>query len=99
VSESLYVYYRVRAGAEPVVRAAASQLQEALRPFCAETGLQHRSDDPLTWMEIYRDIRDRSAFMAAMQNLTDVTLWCDTLEANRHGQTRVDEWFRDLPSL
>lgn len=97
MSESLYVYYRVRAGAEPVVRAAVSQLQEALRPFCGETGLQHRSDDPLTWMEIYRDIRHRSAFAAAMRHLTDTALWRDALEANRHGQTRVDEWFRNLP--
>jgi hypothetical protein len=61
LNEAVYVYYKVRAGAEAElltrVRAMQAALQNTLHStleITLETELARRRDDPSTWMEVYR---------------------------------------------
>lgn len=61
------MYYRVVPEDAAAARAEVATLQAALAPCCGSPPrLARRCDDPTTWMEIYEDLADASAFVAAM---------------------------------
>jgi len=64
---SYYVYYRV--GAERLENVRSS-VQEIFKTIESETGIRgrwlRRSDDPLTCMEVYENVRDEPAFEALL---------------------------------
>lgn len=63
----LYVYYRVAPGGENGARRAVRRLLETLAGATGVTGTLHRhADDPLTWMEVYRDVADTDRFLSAL---------------------------------
>lgn len=75
-----YIYYRVLADdaeTELLIRG----MQSRLGCSSGVSGyLLKRSDDPLTWMEVYENIDDEVAFerqMECMLNATDITMFID----------------------
>jgi len=65
-----FVYYRVRGGLDTgSVRARVKLMQASLAQGFddLETRLLQRADEAATWMEIYRGVRDRQAFEAALE--------------------------------
>jgi len=63
-----YVYYK----AEPAKLAALRTLVEGLfTEIEKQTGVRgrwmHRRDDPLTYMEVYEDVKDEEAFEALLE--------------------------------
>lgn len=84
-----YVYYTLPADADPRRReAAARTLIAAVEAATGVAGrLQQRADQPLTWMEVYEQVSDRSAFTRLLGEL-----------ARWHGmpEPRHIEWFVDM---
>ncbi|MCV2217897.1 DUF4936 family protein [Thauera sp. Sel9] len=64
----LYLYYRLRPDADTSAAAAQVRAMQAglARRSGIEGRLMRRTDDPLTWMEIYEGVSDRAAFMQAL---------------------------------
>ncbi len=64
---SYYVYYRVEPARLDALRGA---VQELFRSIENETGVRgrwmRRRDDPMTYMEVYEDVRDERAFEALL---------------------------------
>ena len=55
--DTVYVYYKVRAGAEAELLTRVKAMQAALQSrlqTALQTELARRRDDPSTWMEVYR---------------------------------------------
>jgi hypothetical protein len=65
----LYVYYHIQAEDEDAAREAVAELQGRLSSFCAAAPRHMvRCEDSATWMEVYEDVRQPQAFLAAMQD-------------------------------
>jgi Domain of unknown function (DUF4936) len=62
-----YIYYKVDAAQRDVTRTAARALLAEIARLTGVTGrLMARTDDALTWMEVYEPIVDRAAFDRAL---------------------------------
>ena len=63
-----YVYYRIEAGRFEVLRFSVEELFKVIEH---ETGVRgrwmRRRDDPMTYMEIYEEVKDERAFEAALE--------------------------------
>ena len=63
-----YVYYRIDAGRLDALRISVQDLFKVVE---RETGVRgrwmRRRDDPLTYMEIYEDVKDEGAFEALLE--------------------------------
>jgi alanine-alpha-ketoisovalerate/valine-pyruvate aminotransferase len=63
-----YVYYKVEPEVLALLRAAVEELFEKIEK---QTGVRgrwmHRRDDPLTYMEVYEDVKDEKAFEALLE--------------------------------
>ncbi|HEY8069556.1 MAG TPA: DUF4936 family protein [Burkholderiales bacterium] len=63
-----YVYYRVDAANVDAVRLSVEELFKVIE---RQTGVRgrwmHRRDDPLTYMEVYEEVKDERAFEAALE--------------------------------
>jgi ribosome-binding factor A len=65
--QHVYVYYRVVPEDAAAARTEVAALQQALAAHCGSPPrLARRCDDPSTWMEIYEDLANASAFVAVM---------------------------------
>jgi quinol monooxygenase YgiN len=63
-----YVYYKVTPERVQEVRARIEALLQAVEKQCGVRGrLMHRRDDPSTYMEVYEDVRDETAFEALLE--------------------------------
>jgi hypothetical protein len=63
-----YVYYKVTPERVQEVRARIEALLQAVERQCGVRGrLMHRRDDPSTYMEVYEDVRDETAFEALLE--------------------------------
>ena len=62
-----YVYYKVEPELLALLRSAVEELFEKIEK---QTGIRgrwmHRRDDPLTYMEVYEDVKDEKAFEALL---------------------------------
>ena len=64
-----YIYYRVKADSAEW-RANLRAMQSALARECGVEGeLLRKTDEPVTWMEVYEGVRDAALFEAAMTRL------------------------------
>jgi hypothetical protein len=64
---SYYIYYKVSPERAPGLRDAVTRLQQAIEKKTGIAGrLLCRRDSPETWMEIYEDVADGTAFEAAL---------------------------------
>jgi isocitrate dehydrogenase kinase/phosphatase len=63
-----YVYYKVEPELLALLRSAVDELFEKIEK---QTGIRgrwmHRRDDPLTYMEVYEDVKDEKAFEALLE--------------------------------
>jgi len=63
-----YVYYKVEPELLALLRSAVEELFEKIEK---QTGIRgrwmHRRDDPLTYMEVYEDVKDEKAFEALLE--------------------------------
>ena len=63
-----YVYYKVDRERLAALRALVHQLFHTIEK---QTGIRgrwmHRRDDPLTYMEVYEDVKDEKAFEALLE--------------------------------
>jgi hypothetical protein len=63
-----YVYYKVDQVRLAALRALVHQLFQEIEK---QTGVRgrwmHRRDDPLTYMEVYEDVKDEKAFEALLE--------------------------------
>ena len=63
-----YVYYKVEPEVLALLRAAVEELFQEIEK---QTGVRgrwmHRRDDPLTYMEVYEDVKDEKAFEALLE--------------------------------
>ena len=63
-----YVYYKVEPELLALLRSAVEELFEKIEK---QTGVRgrwmHRRDDPLTYMEVYEDVKDEEAFEALLE--------------------------------
>jgi hypothetical protein len=63
-----YVYYKVE---RERLAALRSLVDELFRTIEKQTGVRgrwmHRRDDPLTYMEVYEDVKDEKAFEALLE--------------------------------
>ena len=63
-----YVYYKVEPELLALLRSAVEELFEKIEK---QTGVRgrwmHRRDDPLTYMEVYEDVKDEKAFEALLE--------------------------------
>ena len=63
-----YVYYKVEPEVLALLRSAVEELFEKIEK---QTGIRgrwmHRRDDPLTYMEVYEDVKDEEAFEALLE--------------------------------
>lgn len=80
-----YIYYRV----DPACADTAAQRVDALmRAMLAHCGtpprVVQRCDDSATWMEIYEDIADWSAFVGALDRATAEMEITSCLAGDRH---------------
>ena len=86
-----YVYYRVEASEVPALAASLDAMQLIL---AEETGVNgrvlKRTDDPLTWMEVYENVADPSGFEFTLQELVETFTLERYLAPNAH---RVVERF------
>jgi quinol monooxygenase YgiN len=63
-----YVYYKVAPERVDNVRAAVQALFQAVEKKCGVRGRwMHRRDDPSTYMEVYEDVEDETAFEAILE--------------------------------
>jgi alanine-alpha-ketoisovalerate/valine-pyruvate aminotransferase len=64
-----YVYYKVEPEVLALLRAAVEELFQKIEK---QTGIKgrwmHRRDDPLTYMEVYEDVKDEKAFEALLES-------------------------------
>ena len=80
VSMNYYIYYRVIADdaeTELLIRSMQSRLGCSSR---VSGYLLKRSDDPLTWMEVYENVGDATSFERQMSRLlaaTDIEMFID----------------------
>ena len=63
-----YVYYKVEPELLALLRSAVEELFGKIEK---QTGVRgrwmHRRDDPLTYMEVYEDVKDEKAFEALLE--------------------------------
>ena len=63
-----YVYYKIESDRLTALRAFVEALFENIEK---QTGIRgrwmHRRDDPLTYMEVYEDVKDEKAFEALLE--------------------------------
>jgi len=63
-----YVYYKVEPELLALLRSA---VEEMFGKIEQQTGIRgrwmHRRDDPLTYMEVYEDVKDEKAFEALLE--------------------------------
>jgi hypothetical protein len=63
-----YIYYKVEPELLALLRSAVQELFEKIEK---QTGVRgrwmHRRDDPLTYMEVYEDVKDEKAFEALLE--------------------------------
>jgi hypothetical protein len=65
---SVYVYYRIDPVQAPLAAARVAAVLAAMAAHCSAPPRRlSRCDDPATWMEIYEDIADFAAFVAALE--------------------------------
>ena len=63
-----YVYYRVDAARLGSLRVEIEKLFETVQKKSGVRGRwMRRSDDPMTYMEVYEGVRDESAFEAVLE--------------------------------
>jgi quinol monooxygenase YgiN len=63
-----YVYYKVKPEQAQEVRRAVQGIFRAIEKHCGVRGrLMRRRDDPATYMEIYEEVADESAFEALLE--------------------------------
>jgi hypothetical protein len=63
-----YVYYKVTPEQIRELRARIDALLQAVEKRCGVRGrLMHRRDDPSTYMEVYEDVEDETAFEALLE--------------------------------
>lgn len=77
-----YIYYRIRAGADPADALASVCAMQAIlaRRAGIAARVMRRADDPTTWMEVYEDVTDATAFEAALQAEVEAHRLADLLE-------------------
>lgn len=82
---SAYIYYRVQTACADTATRQVALLMQAMRPHCRmpPRALQ-RCDDTGTWMEIYEDIPDWPAFVAALALATAEAVPGAWLAGERH---------------
>lgn len=67
MSAGYYIYYRVVLDrADEAKRIVAAIQDEVLMKAGVRGRLMRRRDDPATWMEVYEDVAEEKAFMAAL---------------------------------
>ncbi len=63
-----YVYYKVEPEVLALLRASVEEMFARIEK---QTGIRgrwmHRRDDPLTYMEVYEDVKDEKAFEALLE--------------------------------
>ena len=63
-----YVYYKIESARLAALRALVQALFDEIEK---QTGVRgrwmHRRDDPLTYMEVYEDVKDEKAFEALLE--------------------------------
>jgi quinol monooxygenase YgiN len=63
-----YVYYKVEPELLALLRSAVEELFEKIEKQTGVLGRwMHRRDDPLTYMEVYEDVKDEKAFEALLE--------------------------------
>jgi hypothetical protein len=72
MTSQLYVYYKISADDGPTLLPQLRQMQAALAQLGVEVSLMRRQDDSAqqeqqTWMEVYRGIADKPAFLLQLQ--------------------------------
>jgi quinol monooxygenase YgiN len=88
-----YVYYRVRREATDAARACVAELQAGIEREAGICGRAlARCDEPELWMEVYEDVRDRTAFEATLSAAALASGLARHLEP---GSARTVECFRD----
>lgn len=90
MTHSLYLYYKVANFDAGLYRRLLALQQELCSRCGVSARLLRRRDDPTTWMEVYEDIADDTAFAASLAEA-----------AERHGVSaligaRHAEWFQPL---
>ena len=82
---TLFVYYKVRPEAVEPARAAALRLAERIGQRCGRAPrLMRRTEDPLTWMEIYEAVEDPGGLEAILADELGATGLDACLVAGRH---------------
>jgi hypothetical protein len=88
-----YVYYRVRPEVTDAARACVAQLQAGIE---REVGVRGRTlarcDESELWMEVYENVRNRTAFEATLSAVAEASGLAQHLEP---GSARKVECFRD----
>jgi hypothetical protein len=63
-----YVYYKIKSARLAALRALVHEMFDRIEK---QTGVRgrwmHRRDDPLTYMEVYEDVKDEKAFEALLE--------------------------------
>lgn len=68
-----YVYYRIDPAHTREAAQCIDALLGAMAPYCARPPRRmHRCGEASTWMEIYEDIADRDAFLAALAREVEI---------------------------
>lgn len=72
MNPAYYIYYRIAADQAEQARSIVTEVLLEVQNRCGVKGrLLRRRDDPGTWMEIYEDIRDESAFEQVLAQALD----------------------------
>lgn len=80
-----YIYYRVDPACTDAAAQGVDAVLRAMQAFCGPPPrVMRRCDDPATWMEIYEDIADWPAFLAALERATSQAGIASCLAGDRH---------------
>ncbi|MBW8457290.1 MAG: DUF4936 family protein [Thiobacillus sp.] len=80
-----YVYYRIDPVQAGLAAVRINTLLETMSPHCSQLPRRlSRCDDATTWMEIYEDIADFAAFVAALNSAVQMIGCAAFTQDERH---------------